>query len=199
MAIGDRIASARQQARLSQGALGRAVGAGQTTVSSWERGRTEPTREDVQRIATALGVDVMQLEGDDPSAAPSARTVPLVGYVGAGAVAHYYGGGDGDLGERVTAPPGSGEMTVAVEVRGTSLGPFFERWCIFYDDVRNPVTPDLHGELCVVGLPDERILVKKLKPARLANHFHLLSNTEDPMLDQEVLWAARVTSMAPKS
>lgn len=198
MHIGERIAAARKAAGMSQGRLGELVGAVQTTVSSWERGRTEPTRDDVQRVASALGVSTAQLELNERNSAGGVRSVPLVGYVGAGAVAHYYAGGSGDLGETVDAPPGSTERTVAVEIRGDSLGPLFERWIIFYDELREPVTPDLYGRLCVVGLPDDRILVKKIKPAGLANHFHLLSNSEEPILDQEVLWAALVKSMTPK-
>src|SRR5262245_21011143 len=52
-----------------------------------------------------------------------ARTVPLVGYVGAGAQAHFTAAGE--LG-RVPAPEGSTDATVAVEIRGESLGSFFD-------------------------------------------------------------------------
>jgi transcriptional regulator with XRE-family HTH domain len=197
MHIGERISRARQAAGISQGRLAQIVGTAQTTISSWERGRTEPTRADVQRVASAIGVPPSQLEFDEGSRTPGARMVPLVGYVGAGAVAHYYASSDGQL-DMVEAPPGSSERTVASEIRGDSLGPLFENWLIFYDDVRTPVTADLYGRLCIVGLPDDRILVKKIKPAGLQNHFHLLSNNEEPLLDQEVLWAARVRSMTPK-
>lgn len=138
-----------------------------------------------------------------PSAASVAKarrrgslSVPLVGYVGAGAEAHYYATGD-ELGE-VDAPEGSTPHTVAVEVRGQSLGPLFERWLIFYDEVRTPPTPDLFGRLCIVGLPDDRILVKQIRPATTAGFFHLLSNNEPPITDQEVMWAARVKSMTPR-
>lgn len=182
---------------LSQLQLAERVGTAQTTISSWERGRTEPSRADVMRVASAIGIPTSQLElHDQKSSGP--RMVPLVGYVGAGAVAHYYAAGGGDMGEMIEAPPGSSDRTVCAEIRGDSLGPLFENWLIFYDDVRTPVTPDLFGRLCVVGLPDDRILVKKLRPAGQAHHFHLLSNNEEPILDQEVLWAARVRSMTPK-
>lgn len=197
MTIGERITRARKAAGISQGRLAELVGTAQTTISSWERGRTEPTRADVARVATAIGVPPGSLETDGAEAPPSKRMVPLVGYVGAGAVAHYYAASDGDLG-LVEAPPGSSDRTVAAEIRGDSLGPLFENWLIFYDDVRTPVTTDLFGRLCIVGLPDDRILVKQIKPAGLANHFHLLSNNEPPIFDQEVMWAARVLSMTPK-
>lgn len=124
-----------------------------------------------------------------------ARTVPLVGYVAAGSEMFFIA--DGSLGE-VDAPEGANESTVAAEVRGTSLGPLFERWLIFYDEVRRPVTTDLIGRLCIVGLPDGRVMVKQIQKARGDGMFHLLSNNEPPLLDQGVEWAARVRTMTPR-
>lgn len=123
--------------------------------------------------------------------------VPLAGYVGAGAEAHFYASADEGLGE-VAAPPDSTADTRAAEIRGESLGPLFDGWLVFFDDVRHPVTPDLIGQLCVVGLPNDKVLVKKLRQSRTPGLFHLLSNNEAPMLDQEVVWAAKVNTMRPR-
>lgn len=123
--------------------------------------------------------------------------VPLVGYVGAGAAAHYYASGDDGLGS-VPAPEGATETTVAVEIRGDSLGALFEHWLVYYDEVHSPVTSDMIGRLCVVGLPDDRVLIKKLVRSKTPGLYHLLSNTEEPIFDQEVAWAARVRSMTPR-
>jgi hypothetical protein len=127
------------------------------------------------------------------------HTVPVVGYVGAGAEAHFYALSDGEL-DRVPAPDGATPETVAVEIRGESLGPLFERWLIHYDEVRSPITPDLHGQLCVVGLANDKVLVKKVRPARSKAQglYDLLSNNEDPMPDQVIVWAAKVKSMVPR-
>lgn len=194
MGIGKRIAAARLAQRLSQVALGKRVGAAQTTISSWEKDRTEPKRDDVQRIAAALGTSVAELELGDDSGTPQ---VPIVGYVGAGSVATIFSDAQGPLGH-ATAPRNSTDRTVAVEVRGVSLGPAFDEGLIFYDDVRSPVTEDQHNRLCVVGLPDGRVLVKILKAAR-DGRYHLFSNTlEEPILNEEILWAARVTDIRPR-
>jgi phage repressor protein C with HTH and peptisase S24 domain len=124
-------------------------------------------------------------------------TVRVVGYVGAGATAHFYAVAQGDLDE-VPAPANASESTVAVEIRGESLGPLFDKWIVFYDQVRSPVTPDLIGRLCVVGLADDRVLVKKIRRAR-NGHYDLVSNTdEDTMLGVEIQWAARVKNMVPR-
>jgi len=199
MSIATRLAAARRQRGWSQARLAQAVDAAQTTVSSWERGRTEPTREDVRRIADALGVPLAELELDtaDRLGDGAPETAPLVGFVSAGSRAHYFADGQGPFGH-VRAPEGSNEQTVAVEIRGDSLGPFFNEWLVYYDDRREPVTADLLGQLCVVGLADGRVLIKKLKASQTPGLYHLLSQTEEPILDVAVDWAARVRSMSPR-
>lgn len=132
--------------------------------------------------------------GDDEDS--GAATVPVVGFVGAGSEAHFYA--TSDVLDYVEAPEGSNEHTRAAEVRGESLGPLFDRWLIFYDDVRTPVTPDLIGKLCIVGLSNDKVLVKKLQRSRARGRFNLLSNNETPLLDQVVAWAALVRQMTPR-
>ena len=196
--IAQRIAAARRQAGWSQQRLASAVGAAQTTVSSWERGRTEPGRDDVRRIAEALDIPIARLELDSAErglARPD--SAPLVGFVAAGSRAHFFADGQGPFDE-VAAPDGSTDRSVAVEIRGDSLGSFFNEWLVYYDDVRAPVTPDLIGRLCVVGLPDGRVLIKKIKASSTPGLYHLLSQAEEPILDVEVVWAARVRSMTPR-
>lgn len=122
--------------------------------------------------------------------------VNLVGYVSAGAETHFFAN-DEPLDE-VPAPMGATDSTVAVEIRGDSLGSFFDRWLVFYDDVRRPVTAELINKLCVVGLEDGRILIKKIQRSKARGLFHLLSQTEDPILDVEITWAARVKIMVPR-
>ena len=167
------------------------AGTSQAYVSQLETGRRiMPPGPMLERLAAALQIPAAELLRED-------ATVPVVGYVAAGAEAHYYADGDGGLGQ-VEAPPGARPSTVAVEIRGESLGALFDGWLAFYDETRTPVTPDLIGELCVVGLPDGRVLIKRLKPTPDPERFHLLANTEAPLLDQEVTWAARVLTMRPK-
>lgn len=126
----------------------------------------------------------------------SPRMVRLIGYVSAGAEAKTIPIPDEDL-DLVPAPPNSTEATRALEIRGTSLGELFDRWIVFFDDVRRPVTPDLIGKLCVVGLEDGRIVVKKIKRAT-GGAYELLSNTEPPMAGVFIEWAAKVRSMEPR-
>lgn len=137
---------------------------------------------------------LMTGEGDPGDATDS---VPVVGYVSAGDVAILYDVGQGNL-DMVPRPQNATQDTVAAEIKGTSLGPSLDGWLVYYDDVRSPITPDLYGELCVAGLPDGRVVVKRLVHTP-SGAFHLLSNGIDPpMLDQEVLWAAKVKGITPR-
>lgn len=124
------------------------------------------------------------------------RHVNLVGYVGAGSETYFFTN-DSPIDE-VPAPAGATDSTVAVEIRGESLGTFFDRWLVFYDDVRRPVTSDLLNKLCVVGLDDGRILIKKIQRSKARGLFHLISQTEPPIFDVAIDWAAKVKNMVPR-
>ncbi len=146
--------------------------------------------------------DHVDLRSEDIAATldkpPRRRSARIKGYVGAGSEAHYYALADEDF-EEVDAPLGSSDRTVAVEIRGKSLGPLMANWLVFYDDVRSPVTTDLIGRLCVVGLSDDRILVKKIERNGRGG-FQLLSNSGDePIDDVKIEWAAKVTALQPRS
>lgn len=86
MKIGERIRQYRQVRGLSQPELGDRVGVGQTTISSWERGRTVPTREMVVRVADALGVPPTDIERltEEASLQFRFKEVPVISWVSAG-------------------------------------------------------------------------------------------------------------------
>lgn len=135
--------------------------------------------------------------GDAPAPGSSPGVVPLVGYVGAGDAAHFYATAD-DPNEDVDAPEWANENTRAAEVRGTSLGPLLQGWLVYFDKELPGVPPEHLGHLCVVGLPDDRILVKQVRKGSGPNAYHLLSNNEPAMMDEEVVWSARVKEMRPR-
>ncbi len=171
-----------------------------------KRGIPAALPEDVRsKLASLLGVHETQLRGgklvppDVSGDRHPGPTVRVVGYVGAGAAAHFYAVAQGELDE-VPAPEDASPETVAVEIRGNSLGELFDRWLLFYDTVHRPVTIDLIGHLCVVGLSDDRVLVKKIRRAISGRkgRFDLHSNFEEPIRDVEIEWGARVKSMVPR-
>ena len=154
-----------------------------------ERGERRLTSDYILSAAKAFGVSEAEVISEK-------GTVPLVGYVGAGAVAHYYTAAD-DPGEEVPMPENGNDRTVAVEARGDSLGSFFNQWLVYYDEIRTPPTSDMIGKLCVVELIDGRVLVKKLMRGSRPGLYHLLSQFESPIEDAEIVWAAKVTAMTP--
>lgn len=157
-----------------------------------ETGGRNVSLKNLARLALALNVSQ-----NDLVIGSGSKRVPIVGYVGAGAETLLFSEGQGPFGY-VEAPDGSTEKTVAVEIRGTSLGELFDQWLVFYDDVHDPPTPSLIGQLCIVGLPDGRVLVKKLQRGQLEGRFNLLSNTEPPIYDVKIVWAAKVKAMTPR-
>jgi transcriptional regulator with XRE-family HTH domain len=144
----------------------------------------------IKLASEAYGVDPGEVVTD------RVATVPVAGYVGAGTEMHFYAEGQGPLDE-APAPEDVTAQTVAAEVRGQSLGPLFDGWRVYFDDRREPVTDDLIGRLCVVGLSDGRVLVKQVRRGRVEGQFELHGQFGEPVLDAEVIWAAKVTSMMP--
>lgn len=194
---GGRLRAARKAVGLSVNQVADRSGYSASGIRAIENGQNDLKAPVAETLAPILKSSASYLLTGEGRAIVQRRTVPLVGYVGAGAEAHFYASGDEGLGE-VDAPEGSNDQTRAAEIRGESLGPLFDTWLVFYDDVRTPVTPDLIGRLCIVGLPGDKVLVKKIQRSRSPGLFHLLSNNEAPMLDQEVTWAARVKNMTPR-
>jgi phage repressor protein C with HTH and peptisase S24 domain len=209
---GERLRAARKKRYHSARAAAAALGLPASTYGAHERAEAPGGRDygpdEAKRYArrfattpewllTGRGQAPAEASFADETEAPTRPKVRVVGYVGAGAEAHLYAVAQGDLDEVEWPREVLGPM-VAVEIRGDSLGTFFNHWLVFYDDVRDPVTPDLIGELCVVGLADGRILIKQLQPGRSAGRFNLNSQTEAPIRDVAINWAAKVKSMAQR-
>lgn len=151
-----------------------------------ERNRI-PSVENLATFARSVGLPASVFLDEDAVG----MQVPVVGYVGAGSEAHYYGASQGPF-DYVAMPPQGSPRTVAVSVRGGSMSPAFDEGALlYYDDRQEPPTDGLQGALCVVGLPDGRVLVKRLYRASKRGRWHLHSN-EPPILDQVIEWAAKV-------
>lgn len=86
--IGDNIRHLREQLNLRQDELGEKVGVGGATISSWEKGRTEPNMGYVQKLADFFNVTTDYLIfGNTPSniiPLEKAKKVPILGTICAG-------------------------------------------------------------------------------------------------------------------
>lgn len=193
----------RKAAKVKQSGLGEIIGVSQPQISRYMQGAEprKPAYDKIMAAAKQYGVDnPADIRSEDVAAeldGPPPQTIKVKGYVGAGGEAHYYAVAQGDLDE-IGAKQGDPPNAAAVEIMGTSLGLFFDRWHAIYNDVRSPVTEDLIGKLCVVGLDDDRVLIKKIE--RSGRKFNLLSNSteEPPIKDVIIRWAAKVTDVRPK-
>jgi hypothetical protein len=169
--------------------LARALGKQPSAVTDLLQGKRQLKASQIPIVASYLEI----------AAPPVLGVTRIVGQAGAtpdGAVS--FASGQGDFGEAMM-PPGSTKDTVAVEIVGDSMrGVASNGWLVYYDEVREPPTSDLIGELCVVGLPDERVLIKYLHNGRGPGLFDLESVTAPIMRDVEVLWAAGVTALIPQ-
>lgn len=197
--MGERLKRAREQAGFTSArAAASHHGWGLSTYAAHENGQNEFSADKAKVYGRAFKVPPSWLlTGDKATGQAAPATVPLVGYVQAGTdLATLYS--EGQVRDYVDAPENATPSTVAVEVRGDSMGSFFEQWLVFYDDVRSPVTPDLYGRICVVGLADGRVLVKKIRRGGQPGLYHLLGQYGDPILDVPVEWAARVRAMVPR-
>lgn len=176
----------------NQSELAVQLGVTQPTVSRWYRGQKPELnqRDGILLLAKKLGIVSATEHSHD-------ILVPIVGFVGAGG-SIAYSEGQGPFGEAIMPPKNGTDTTVAVVVRGDSMaGQLEDGWTVYYDDRRARPSDDLVGRLCVVGLADGRVLIKKLLPGRQNGKYDLYSTNAAPMLDQQIDWAARVTWIAP--
>lgn len=180
----------REGLGISQEELADAAKISVSQVSRIETGKRQMRLRDALAFSKVMKVPL--------SAIAETPLVPLVGYVGAGSEMAYFADAD-NPGEFVRMPANGTETTVAVEIRGDSLGSAFTGWCAYYEARREPPTDDLLNHLCVVALRDGRVLVKKIVQGRQRGRYDLWSPNADPLLDQEVEWAARVTALMPKT
>jgi hypothetical protein len=120
---------------------------------------------------------------------------PIVGYVGPDLHVYPYMAA-GELLKTVEVPPVlATKSTVGILIRGRSMGFHFNNWVMLYDDERLPVTPELIGELCAVGLENGRIMIKQLEEGTVEGRFDLISLTGPAMHDVPIVWAVRIKAM----
>lgn len=128
----------------------------------------------------------------DGTGAPLVKdnTVPVAGYVGAGAEFTPFDDSDAGLGD---APMVVEPNSTAVIVRGDSMYPrYFDGEYLYYiRDQRPPA--ELIGKECIVKLTNGKIYVKTLRRGSSSKLFNLESWNAKLIEDQKVEWAAPVT------
>lgn len=191
MSLGERIRTARLAAGFSQVKLAAEIGVAQTTLSAWESGKNEPSREDIRRLAQVLGIDASQIEALNNDGA-STRTIDVMGYVGAGQLIEPIG--DSDAIDHIIAPPMAPLNAQAFIVRGHSMQPAYRDGNViicwsWYDDPR-PIL----GMPAIVKLSDGQMALKTIELGSRPGLFTLVSLNQmfPPMRDVQIAGAAPV-------
>lgn len=173
------------------------MGATTSTYTHHENGTRPLTRQAAERYAKFFQVRPEWLLWGDGVPSEGEFDVPVLGYVGAGAEItpvddHAMGAGL----DAVERPPGLRAGAVAAAVRGQSQYPAYRDGDVIVWD-EDPSRPeDVLGEECVVKLSDGRMFVKVLARGSRPGFFTLLSYNAEPILDQEVEWAAPIRWIA---
>jgi transcriptional regulator with XRE-family HTH domain len=196
--VHERIRRLRNAKKLSQTDLAHRVGEDNPMWVS--RREMDPSKkeavrtqiDEARRIATALDVPLSAIIGgeDEPS-----RTVPVVGFVGAGDL--YYpdplsGPWVGfDLTE---APPGASDVE-AVIVRGDSMAPVYrDRDTLFFSRKASGAPAECVGQDCIVQVRNGPTYLKTIekgsRPGRYSLHSY--SANQPPIENVEIEWAAPI-------
>ncbi len=188
--------------KMTQEQIAERLGVSQSTVNRWSQGKADPQGSNRDALAALHQQAVEKSQLDSPSPKKHAHlsgVVQIIGKAGAGPNGEVaFDESSGSLGE-VPAPRNVTETTVALEVEGNSMrGIANDGWLVFYDDRRDPVSSEMIGELCVVGLEDGRTLVKFIAPGRAPGLYDLESVNAETMRDVPVRWAAFVTDIVPR-
>jgi hypothetical protein len=160
--------------------------------------------EQARHYATRFGVTPEWLltghrakgSADVPAQAqrPASDKVRVLGYVGAGGDSHLYAIESDDF-EELNLPGLATASSVALEIRGESMGKYLNRWFVVYDNSRRQPAANLIGKLCVVALEDGRILLKRLARGETKGMFDLISVAAPTIRNVDVAWAAKVTAI----
>lgn len=209
---GERLRQARKARfpELSGREAAEALGISRSTLNAHERAGAPGARDygadEAESYGRRLGVRPEWLltgrgpaprDDDDLDKPPEPRT-EIVGYVGAGANAHFYNVSQGSL-DDVPRPSFATDKTVAVEIRGDSLGKWVDRWLVYYDDVHSPITEDMFGRTCVLGLANDQVVIKVLKPGSRKGVYDLVAEKDSETIkDAKVLWGAKVKMIAQR-
>lgn len=186
MAVGKRVREARNALGLTQKQLADQAGCKQADVQRIESGEVRHSKY----LASIL--KLLHLSEDTQA------TVPVVGYVGAGAeVLSIDDHAKGDGIEEVPAPPGM-LNGIALIVRGDSMEPKYEDGEIIYIEKTLYSIDALIGAVCYLQLADGRCFLKKLQRGSRAGLFTLISFNGPAIVDVVIERAYPIAFTRPK-
>lgn len=194
-----------RQARTDKGyetaaAAADAFGWNRNTYASNENGNAPFSYRKAKDYAAAFGVRPEWLyDAAGPMRSGSdGGFAPIIGRVGAnpeGAVLFATGQEAGDL---APIPPGGSDNAVALRVVGHSMrGVADDGALIYFEDQRTPPTPDMLGQVVVVEIDTDEVLVKRLLRGSRPGLYDLESLAGPTRRDARLRWAAHITAIIP--
>jgi DNA-binding XRE family transcriptional regulator len=196
----DRLRQARIAAGFERASDAAArFGWNENTYKSNENGNAPFSFRKARDYAEAFAVRAEWLYDETgPVQAGAEPMVRIIGRVGAdteGAVIHTTGQEGFDT---APVPPGGTSAAVALEVVGHSMRAVAEDGSlIYFEDQRNPPTPDMLGYYCIVETEDGRVLFKRLLRGSSSGLYMLESQVGPPIEDVRLRWAAEPTAIIP--
>jgi len=192
----------REDRGISRERFAEMVGTTATTIYRKETGLRKLTQDDIELYANALGCDPAELLGGE-AVVSNKKTVPLVGYVGAGAQIfpiddHAKGQGlaEVDCPHNIDHKKG-----VALEVRGDSMEPLIsDGFLLFYEERFHGVPAEYINRICVVWIEGDGCLVKKIRKGTKPGYYTLesLNNSTKPIENARVAYTAFVKTMVQR-
>jgi transcriptional regulator with XRE-family HTH domain len=194
-----------RQARTARGfdtaaAAADAFGWNRNTYGSNENGNAPFSYRRAKEYAAAFGVRPEWLYDAAGAMLPAAESgfVPIIGRVGAnpdGLVLFATGQEPGDL---APIPPGGTEHARALLVVGHSMrGIADDGALIYFEDQRTAPSLDMLGNIVVLELDTEEVLVKRLLRGSRAGLYDLESIAGPTRQDARLRWAAHITAIIP--
>lgn len=169
-----------------------ALGIAEGTYRHHDNGNRGFKLRSAQKYARKLGVDpYWLLTGRLPKGA-AGSTVPVVGYLGAGAAVLGVDRALGEVAAEVPAPPETTGNEVAIVVRGDAMYPAYRDGDILYYREQADSEDNILGVDCVVMLADESMVVKLVNRGSRLGTYTLVSHNAPPMNDQVIRWATPV-------
>lgn len=186
MGFPNLVRQALRVSKLKQAELAEELGVTQGTVSRWLSGKAQPEVSHWLNMRQFLAKFDVEIDEEFPTR----RTVPLHGYIGAGAQVIPVDG-DTEL-DRIEPKIPVPDDTICVRVKGDSMYPrYFDGELLYYRS--EPLPPELAlGRECVIRLKNGQMLVKMFRRGTRPGLFTLESWNAPPMEDQDVEWVAPV-------
>lgn len=187
--LGLKLRQAREEKGLSQTKLASLTGVPQSSIDRIEKGQSEMSRHTPTLV---------RYFGFSETTTTPGMSVPVIGYVGAGAeVIPYDDHAKGDGFEHIPAPPGVFHG-IALIVRGESMWPRFMDGDIVVIDKAQLALISLVGKTCYVQLDDGRCYLKIIQRGTVPGHWNLISHNAPPIENVLIDRAYPVVWMRPK-